>query len=743
MSIRMKLFVVVGLLVVPLTLMSWLFVAQSQKDISFAAAEREGTLWLKSMWPGLIAFAQSPEAVPDRPMAEAARALSSTDLPAAVREAAGSLTTSGKTSAEIAAAYRDAATAVGNESNLILDPDLDSFYVMDTVVVRLPDLMGRAAVLETMARRQSKLEQLDDDTKAAFVIELGQISGAMDTIRASIKTALANNTDGSVERSLKAQTDAFGETVKRFSDAAMATAHELRDEKTRKTTSFADLEATRLDLVRSGDSYWNAANSELDHLLEVRIGGFEMRLWTMLGIAIAVAALAVGVALYLSRGIVASIASLDRRIRELGDADINAEIAEAAGTDEIALLAKAVVYFRDRTIEKLEEANSEERRREIVAGEKAALQGVAERVQTTMHGVVAAINELARGINSAIGTISDNASGTRDELDASLGRLNAASADMNLVVAAVTQLSASIAEISRQTESSARDMESASQRAELARSVGERLNGTSERIGEVLTIISTIAEQTHLLALNATIEAARAGEAGRGFAVVASEVKELANQTAKATEEIKSQVNGIREAAREVMSSLTDITGSIATISTLSTSIAGAVDEQSGATSEITSSIDRSARSTGEVVAGLNRLPTMASKTEEAANRLSGLSHSLFDQVHGLEREVDSLLRDLTDQRRFPRFKSTVVIEIEIAGRRIEGQLYDISRGGLRVSTREACSPKSPCRLILPNIGSVNGTVAWHSEGLAGIQFLDHNLSDHQLDAMLGTRAAA
>ncbi len=78
-----------------------------------------------------------------------------------------------------------------------------------------------------------------------------------------------------------------------------------------------------------------------------------------------------------------------------------------------------------------------------------------------------------------------------------------------------------------------------------------RLSRAAQEIGDVVKLITAIAEQTNLLALNATIEAARAGEAGRGFAVVASEVKSLASQTAKATDEISSHIAGMQEATQE------------------------------------------------------------------------------------------------------------------------------------------------------------------------------------------------
>ena len=81
--------------------------------------------------------------------------------------------------------------------------------------------------------------------------------------------------------------------------------------------------------------------------------------------------------------------------------------------------------------------------------------------------------------------------------------------------------------------------------AEDTNQVVSKLGDSSTEIGQVIKVITSIAQQTNLLALNATIEAARAGEAGKGFAVVANEVKELAKQTAKATEDISRKIEAI------------------------------------------------------------------------------------------------------------------------------------------------------------------------------------------------------
>ena len=160
------------------------------------------------------------------------------------------------------------------------------------------------------------------------------------------------------------------------------------------------------------------------------------------------------------------------------------------------------------------------------------------------------------------------------------------------------------------------------------------------RIGDVVKLITAIAEQTNLLALNATIEAARAGEAGKGFAVVASEVKQLATQTAKATEEIGSQISMMQSATQESVATIKEIGATIDTLAGIAAAIAAAVEEQGAATQEISRNVQEAAQGTAEVAGNIASVNSGAAETGSASAQVLSSAQSLSRDSEVLQREV-------------------------------------------------------------------------------------------------------
>jgi methyl-accepting chemotaxis protein len=474
--------------------------------------------------------------------------------------------------------------ATADGSNLTLDPDLDTYYLMDASVVRLP------AMAEWLAQLGSPAAGLPatGSSDAAGVRQVATHGAMLKLNQAALAAGLgkAMQYNPSVKPALQADpslaaVDAFLAQV-----GAGQSARSRPDLSTHQATSQKALDEM-FDLAQR-------STDELDRLIGQRVD----RLQASRNLTIAVLALSTLTALYL---FVAFRKVLDGGLREVAfhiDSMRNGDLTtqpRAWGNDEVAGLMNTLVDM-----------------------------------QQSLRRIVVQV----RGASDHIVVSSTQISGGAQDLSA---RTERSAANLQQSAAAMEEISTTV----RQTAGSAQDASAiASANSTVAGRGGEiiatmvqtmqGIHASSSRIGDIIGTIDSIAFQTNILALNAAVEAARAGDAGRGFAVVASEVRALSQRTAAAAREIKTlittsvdQVSSGTEVVQLAGSTIREIVETSQQVKRLLAEIATSADEQSRGVAQTTQAVQDLDNVTQQNAALVEQTAAAAQSLQQQAKALA------------------------------------------------------------------------------------------------------------------------
>jgi methyl-accepting chemotaxis protein len=599
----------------PIAWLSWAYFNAQSAAISFSSKESDGVRFLQAASP-VLQKALQLRAAPGEGSALLADALDKayTELEKVQSELGTSLGTESafntlkqaradarnqvgeplarfiKNTAHIQALI-SAMTVATDGSNLTLDPDIDSYYVMDAAAFRLPDLMERIGLMRaagTAALRDGKLspEFRSSIDKAVAISEFHS---------ANMLAGLNKSVAETPALSSRIGIDAARESTKQFLDSVG-----------KNIMSPDALDGSILaTFAAQGDAAFAAQSALLDRLLPILDELIQKRVATaqrQVNITIAILIVTLLLAGYffyafylVTRG---GLSLISQHLQEMASGDLRRAPSQPWGRDEPA---NVIVDLR--------------------------------KAYDSLHLLIRKVRHSARDLTGTSGEIA------RASLDLS-SRTESAAASLEQQAATMEQIGSSVrmmADNSRSAASFAQENAAVAQKGGAvirdAVSVMSAINDSSKKIGDIISVIDGIAFQTNILALNAAVEAARAGEQGRGFAVVASEVRVLAQRSAAAAKEIKdlitASVQNVEQGTQVVHGAgltMDEILGNATRIKELLNEIAvGSREQADGVT---------------QSVAAIQLLEQNTQQNAALVEETSAAAGALNEQSDGLMREI-------------------------------------------------------------------------------------------------------
>lgn len=474
---------------------------------------------------------------------------------------------------------------VGDKTGLTTDPELDTFYLVDSILQQIPWTVEYLGQLASYGSGVAARQALSAEEEAQIRYLVRQVSTALDALQRNYRSSFNYNDE--VRQNLD---EAVATAMNSAGYLRNLTQHELLEKGAITVQPVAYIE-NGASAVQKLFALHDQTVRIIQQLFERRIVRLKEQKFSQLQIALALLALSALLAFVIQRGIARQIRSMRETFEQISVGNFGAR-AEVYSQDELGRMADSTNEMLANTLSLIQSREERDRIQESIRKLLDDVSGVAAgdltkeaEVTAEMTGAIAdAFNYMLSELRTIIGAVQDttwrvNTSAFKvQEVTESLAQSSQEQSQRVLTASnALQAMAQSIRKVAEQANAAAKVAEDALAAAlaggdSVRRTVAgmgnirlhvqetakrmKRLGESSQEIGEIVQLISEISDRTSILALNASIQAAAAGEAGKGFAIVAEEVERLAERATDATQRITVLIKSVQTETNEAISAM-------------------------------------------------------------------------------------------------------------------------------------------------------------------------------------------
>ena len=508
---------------------------------------------------------------------------------------------------------------IADATEMTLDPVIDTYYMMDTVVLKMPAMLERLG--QTRARGTGVLakKEISPQMKIDMTSTLAEMSN---TLRAQ------NINLEKVVRFAPTLQGALTGPGKEFSDSVEKVFALVREDiiSERFQTPAQDYFNLTTAIIDSGyKTMFDVLIVEFERQLNARKAAAQQSLIFNFAVSLAVLAIVTYLSIGMYYSVINSVSVFSQGARRMADGDLTVQFS-TAGHDELHAAGndfnEMAKSFRNLLSRIQHESHQLRSAAEQLASTSQQISSSTSAQSDSASSMAASVEEMTVGVDHIAKNAEDAQSFSRES--------DAVAAQGGRIVEGVVKEIQAIADTVNQSAAAV-----------------EALGQQSDQISAIVGTIKEIADQTNLLALNAAIEAARAGESGRGFAVVADEVRKLAERTAKSTQEIAAMIGGIQAGTTTAVNSMKLGVSRVA-VGVEQAQLAGnaivQVQQQSrqvaDAVAEISIALREQAAASTEIAQNVERIAQMAEENDSAARSNADTAGNLRQLAETMSSEV-------------------------------------------------------------------------------------------------------